>query len=116
MNLTLCHRPKPFTFTLIMAALLSSACAEQPPGNSPCNSPKQIALAESLLVRDPLGAIGALEGVSDCDDKFALMYGADAEIAHRAQDDYYYQGKVRPRGRYDRDASAFKYHVDGLLI
>ncbi len=91
--------------------LLATACAEQSPQTLPCDSPELLASAESLLVKDPLAAIGTLQGTSDCDDKLALMHAAEVEIARRAQDDYYYQGKVQPRGWYSQDPSPFTKYV-----
>lgn len=70
-----------------------------------------ISKAEQLLDDEPIEAIHLLEQVADKDDKFALFYKADLKIAEKARDDFYYQGKINPRGRYDQEPNRFEKYV-----
>ncbi len=97
-------------YGFIFAVLVGLACGAQTAEKS-CNFPERLRDAEDRLTADPLGAIELLESVTGCDEKFALLYSADAAIASRAEEDYYYQDKVYPRGWYDRDPSPFTRHV-----
>jgi hypothetical protein len=49
---------------------------------------------------DPIATKTILSSVADCDDKFALMHLANVEIAQKSRDDFYYQNKIYPAGRY----------------
>jgi len=96
---------------LSFTAMLATACAEPPSESFACGAPVQLDLAKSRLAEDPFAAIKFLQATSDCDEKFALMYAAEAEIARNAQRDFYYQGEVYPRGWYDEEPSHITNYV-----
>ena len=52
-----------------------------------------------------------VEEIDDCDDKFALLYVAERQIASRSGEEYYYNGAANPRGFYDRDPNRWEAYV-----
>lgn len=63
---------------------------------------------EQEIVSDPLGAAEKLESLKDCDDKFALLYSVDTEIASRCRDGYYYGGRIYPKGWYKEEPNKYE--------
>ena len=59
----------------------------------------------------PLRAIALAEAIADCDDKFALLFLAEREVASRSGEEYYYNGVANPRGFYGRDPNPWEAYV-----
>jgi hypothetical protein len=78
---------------------------------SSCDDRELLLQAESLLATDPIEAIPLLESARDCDEKFALLYQADAKIASQAREEFFYAGKVNPRGWYDQEPTSFEKYL-----
>ncbi len=76
-----------------------------------CKDSERIREAESLLDKAPLRAIEILKGVSDCDDKFALLYRAEHQIAQMAPEGFYYEGEVNPCGWYAGDPNDCEEYI-----
>ena len=61
---------------------------------------------------DPITTKIILSSISDCDEKYALMHKANVEIANKCRDDFYYQDKIKPHGRYDfQTPNMYEKHV-----
>ena len=76
-----------------------------------CAAAGAIKVAESLVDSTPLRAIALVEEIEDCDDKFALLYLAEREIASRSREEYYYNGVANPRGFYDSDPNRWEAYL-----
>ena len=61
---------------------------------------------------DPITTKIILSSLPGCDEKYALMHKANVEIAKKCRDDFYYQDKIRPNGRYDfQTPNMYEKHV-----
>jgi len=76
-----------------------------------CEDNEPIRQAQSLVQTSPLRAIEMLHELPNCDDKFALLYRAEAQIAQRTRGDFYYGSKIYPRGWHDRGPNVYEKYV-----
>ncbi|RPJ14786.1 MAG: hypothetical protein EHM30_09760, partial [Desulfobacteraceae bacterium] len=61
---------------------------------------------------DPVTAKIILSSVPDCDEKYALMHRANAAIADKCRENFYYQDKIYPHGWYESQTpNIFEKHV-----
>ena len=98
------------TLTLALAACTGAQRSGDEP-NEPCAEQRELEAAAAIVDSTPLGAIALVEEIDDCDDKFALLYLAERQIASRSGEEYYYNGVANPRGFYDRDPNRWEAYV-----
>jgi hypothetical protein len=79
--------------------------------NDSCGAAGEIQVAATIVDSTPLRAIALVEQIEDCDDKFALLYLAEREIASRSGEEYYYNGVANPRGFYDTNPNPWEAYV-----
>ena len=61
---------------------------------------------------DPITTKIILSSMPDCDEKHAPMHMANEEIAEYSREDFYYQDKIKPSGRYDHQTpNMYEKHV-----
>lgn len=82
---------------LILFLILNALQADGVPGDT-CIDKGTASEAGYHLKADPVTAIEIIAPLPDCDDKYALMHRANAEIARKCRSEFYYGKKIRPRG------------------